>query len=71
MDGGSINVTSITTGKATGIDTSRAEGTTLNLGDNTQIEVNSGAGEAVVSISVQTQRSMQMVYSLMLQHLMQ
>ncbi|EPQ6906921.1 autotransporter outer membrane beta-barrel domain-containing protein [Citrobacter freundii] len=44
MDGGSINVTSITTGKATGIDTSRAEGTTLNLGDNTQIEVNSGAG---------------------------
>ena len=42
MDGGSIHVTSNSAGKATGIDTSRAEKTTLNLGDNTHIEINSG-----------------------------
>ncbi|WP_213758230.1 autotransporter outer membrane beta-barrel domain-containing protein [Citrobacter freundii] len=42
MDGGSIHVTSNSADKATGIDTSRAEKTTLNLGDNTHIEINSG-----------------------------
>ncbi|EMB4316557.1 autotransporter outer membrane beta-barrel domain-containing protein [Citrobacter freundii] len=42
MDGGSIHVTSHSAGKTTGIDTSRAEKTTLNLGDNTHIEINSG-----------------------------
>lgn len=42
MNGGSIHVTSNSADKATGIDTSRAEKTTLNLGDNTHIEINSG-----------------------------
>ncbi|CAM7237945.1 Autotransporter domain-containing protein [Citrobacter portucalensis] len=42
MDGGLVNVISGATGKAIGIDTYWTSGTTLNLGDDTRIELVSG-----------------------------
>ncbi|MDE9616961.1 autotransporter outer membrane beta-barrel domain-containing protein [Citrobacter portucalensis] len=43
MDGGLVNVITGATGKAVGIDTYWASGTTLNFGDDTRIELVSGA----------------------------
>ncbi|EJH2657231.1 autotransporter outer membrane beta-barrel domain-containing protein [Salmonella enterica] len=44
MNNGLIKATANTTGKAFGIDTSWADGTTLNLGNSTHIDLNGGTG---------------------------